>query len=255
MSEEKTIQPVAIDPQQEAVFKQMIDAGVFFGKRKSKTHAKMKPYILHSRNGVEIINLQKTQEGADRAMAFLKQKAATGATILVVGTQLTITDAVTALATELHLPFVTKRWLGGTITNFAVIGKRIEYLKKLKRDLAAGAFDKYTKKERVMIEKEMRRLDEFLGGVESLTKIPDVMLVIDPRVHEAAVAEAHHAKIPVIAFTNIDANPESVEYPVVGNTNGLASVGWFLNEVAKVLRVSMINQPAPTAQTSESSAS
>ncbi len=250
MAEEKAPMPVSIDPQQEAAFKQMLEAGVFYGKRKSKTHPKMKPYVLHNRNGIEVINVQKTQESLDRALAFLRSRVSAGAQMIVVGTQPTLADLVASFAAEFNLSSVSNRWLGGTITNYAIIGKRIEHLKKLKRDLAAGAFDKYTKKERVMIEKEIKRLQELLGGVEFMTKLPDLMLVIDPKVHDAAVREAHHAKIPVIALTNVDTNPDFVEYPVVANTNGVASVTWFLNNVREVLKTSAVNtKPVENAVT------
>ncbi|MEN9342095.1 MAG: small subunit ribosomal protein [Candidatus Parcubacteria bacterium] len=237
MPEEKSTQsviPVSIDPAHEADFKEMIDAGVFFGRRKSKVHPRMKPYILHNRNGIEVINLQKTRDGLQKSLDFLRDRLAKGATVLIVATQPILADSITELATAFNILFVTNRWLGGTITNFSIISKRIEYLKKLKKDLASGAFDKYTKKERVMIEKEMRRLEELLGGVEMMTRLPDVMIVVDPTLHKAAVLEARRGHIPVIALTNVDSDPDYVDHMVLGNTNSIASVGWFLKHLRRV---------------------
>jgi small subunit ribosomal protein S2 len=139
-------------------FKELVDVGLFYGRVKSKTHPRMRPYILMTRNGVEVINLAKTKEAVEVACEFVKEKVAKGGGVLFLGTQ-PQAHAVSQFV-EMGFPAVTRRWLGGTLTNFRIISRRIEYFKKLKTDFAASAFDRYTKKERLGIEKELVRLEE-----------------------------------------------------------------------------------------------
>ncbi len=169
----------------EEASREMIDAGVFCGRKKSKINPKMKDYVIANRGGIGIINLAKTVEAVDKAAGLLKEKVKGGGLLLIVGTQPPAEEGILKLANKFNLPSVTTRWAGGTITNFKIISKRIEYFKKLRGDLASGALtDKYTKKERLMLEKELGRLTELFGGLESLTREPDVLIIIDPNLHE-----------------------------------------------------------------------
>ena len=173
MSEEKTttttttekavpMSPEELYPSEE--FREMVEAGVFFGRKKSKTHPKMKPAVLTNRNGIEIINLAKTTEDLEKAVEFLQQKAQEGALMLVVATQ-PAAASMEGLAKEFGFPYVSRRWIGGTLTNFKIIRSRIDYFKKLRADWEQKAFDKYTKKERVLIEREIEKLRELMGGL------------------------------------------------------------------------------------------
>lgn len=215
----------------EAASREMIEAGVFYGRKKSKTNPKMREFVLASRGGIEIINLARTAETLESAIAFLKEKVRKGGLILFVGTAPAAEEAVAALAKKFNFPYATNRWAGGTITNFKVLSKRIEYFKKLRKDLAAGAFQGYTKKERSDLEKELQRLENIFGGLESLTKEPDVLVVVDPNFHSTAVREAKKMKIPVIALANLDTDPDFVDHLVIGNDKAQKSIGWFLEKL------------------------
>lgn len=219
-----------VSPEAE-IFKGMIDAGVFYGRKKSKTNPKVKSFIYSNRGGVEIIDLAKTLEGMNEAVEFLKRKVGGGGTVLLVGTQPSAAN-VLKIATELDLPVVARRWIGGTLTNFKTISKRIEYLKKLKSDMASGALDKYTKKERLQMDREIKRLEHLIGGLVNLMREPDVLVVVDPVLHLSAVREARRLKIPIVAFGNTDSDPDFIDYLVVGNNAARKSVDWFLERVS-----------------------
>lgn len=239
----------------EPALREMITAGVFYGRRKNRTHPRMRQYVLHNRNGIEIINLSKTQDMMEATAAFLKGRAAAGGNILVVGTQPAFEDLLLKFAKDLELPVVTRRWLGGTLTNHKIIYKRIEHLKKLRTDLTAGVFEKYTKKERAGIEREMHRLEELVGGIESLAKLPDAVIIIDPPSQNSVVREAKQIKSPIIAFANVDTDPDTVDYFVLGNTKSRESISWFLLKIGEAIRAgraaAIAAQPVVPAQTPE----
>lgn len=214
--------------------REMMDAGVFYGRKKSKTNPKMRPFVLANRGGIEMINLQMTEELMDQAAAFIKERVRNNGLVLLVGTGPAAQPSVVELAEKFALPYVTTRWVGGAITNFRIIQKRIEHLKTLRTDLASGALAaKYTKKERLSMERELKRLEELMGGLELLTKEPDLLIVIDPMLHHTAVSEANIKHIPVIAFANVDADPDKVQYIVPGNDKAKKSIKWFADRVAK----------------------
>jgi len=211
--------------------REMIDAGVFYGRKKSKTNPKMRQFILVNRGGIEIINLQKTGEALDSALGFIKEKVRQNALVLLVGTEPAAEASVTRLAKKFNFPYVVSRWVGGAITNFKIIVKRIEYLKKLRSDLASGALEKYTKKERLELEREMKRLTELMGGLENLSREPDIVIMVDPNLHHTALREARHKKIPVVALGNVDADPDDIDYLVPGNDKAKKSIDWFFEKV------------------------
>ena len=212
----------------------MMDAGVFYGRKKSKTNPKMRPFVLGNRGGIEIINLQKTEELMDSAAAFIKERVRNNGLVLLVGTEPAAEVSVTALAKKLGIPYVTTRWVGGAITNFKIINKRVEHLKQLRTDLASGALvSKYTKKERLDMGKEMERLEILMGGLENMTKEPDLVILIDPILHHTALSEANTKKIPVVALANVDADPDKIAYLVPGNDKAKKSIEWFLERVGK----------------------
>lgn len=241
MIEESTIDKEG-DLFPEESLKEVVEAGVFYGRKKTKTHPKMKPYVLTNRGGIEIINLYKTLEGLEQSMNFVKAKAQ--GVILLLGTQPAAFQRIVKLAQEFGYPYVVSRWLGGTLTNFKIISKRVEYLKKLRADAATGVFEKYTKKERAIIESKMNHLEEVLGGLENLNRLPDVLLVVDPNLHTTAVREAKRLKIPVLAFANIDGDPSDLDYFVVGNNKSRKSVEWFLGKMEQAMREGKSATPA-----------
>ena len=216
--------------------KEMVDAGVFCGRTKLKTHPRMRPYILSTRNGVEIFHLGKTLEKMGDALDFLKAKVSAKGTVLFIGTQPAAQQILEDASKELSIPSVTVRWLGGTLTNFKVISKRVEYLKKLRSDFSTGAVEKYTKKEQLGLRKEMEKLEELFSGIENMAGKPDVIVLIDPVLHKAAMSEAKRLSIPVIAYTNSDVNPEEIEYMVPGNTKSRSSIDWFMGKIKAVIK-------------------
>ncbi len=211
--------------------REMMEAGVFYGRKKSKTNPTMRPFIIANRGGVEIINLQKTEELLEKATAFIREKVGNGGLVLLVGTSPGAQTSITDLARRFTLPSVTVRWVGGTITNYKIIAKRVEHLKKLRTDLASGALDKYTKKERLDMEREVQRLTDLMGGLENLTKEPDLVVIVDPVLHKTALNETLKKKVPVIALANVDADPDEIAYLVPGNDKAKKSIDWFLEKV------------------------
>jgi len=215
----------------------MVEAGVFVGRTKMKTHPRMRPFILTTRNNVEIINLGKTLEKLDEATEFIKSKVIAKAPILFVGAQPASEEGLLKLGNEFTLPTVTVRWLGGTMTNYKVISKRLEYYKKLKADWKAGAFQqKYTKKEQLGIQRELDKLTELMSGLENMAARPEVLVVIDPVAHKAAVREARKLGIPIVAYANTDTDPDDVDYLIPGNTKARSSVNWFLEKLSEAIR-------------------
>jgi small subunit ribosomal protein S2 len=231
--------------------RELIDAGVFYGRKKAKTHPRMKPFILTNRNGIEIVNIEKTKSVLEEAMTFLAGRVATGGNVLFIGTQ-PPAEGVMDVAKEFNFPYVDRRWLGGTLTNLKVILTRIEYYKKLKHDSEKGLLDKYTKKERLMLEKELIKMKETMEGLETLSGLPSVVVVVDSNLHLTAVREARCMKIPVIAFVNTDSDPDLVDYAVVGNNKARTSINWFLGKIRETVRAS--KQAAPKAEPKAESA-
>jgi small subunit ribosomal protein S2 len=241
MSDTETKASVAEEAQEPAApmdpaIKEMMDAGVFFGRTKAKTHPRVKQFVIANRNGIDILNLEKTQEQIQAALSFVKAKATRGANMILVGTQPPANETLKKLGAEFGIPAVTLRWLGGTLTNYRVISHRVEYFKKLKNDLATNAFAGYTKKEQLDLQKEATKMEEIFSGLEAMAARPDVLIVIDPVFHKTAVAEARRLGIPVVALANSDADPDAIEYSVLGNTKARTSIIWFLEQIATAIR-------------------
>lgn len=215
--------------------REMIDAGVFYGRKKSKMNPKMRQFVLTNRGGIEIINLQRTMELLEKAMGFVKEKVRQNALVLLLGIAPAAEASVLRLAKKFNYPYATYRWVGGAITNFKIITKRIEHLKKLRSDLASGAFDKYTKKERLELEREMKRLTELMGGLENLTHEPDLVIMVDPNLHHTALREARRKNIPVVALANVDADPDDLDYLVPGNDKAKKSIDWFFEKMERAI--------------------
>lgn len=261
MSEEVlngTISPDQAELLLKEIPKDLLESGVFYGRRKKMSHPRAQSYVLTNRNGIEVINPLKIVETLEPALNFIKQVSAENGFLLFVGTQTIIEKEILKVAEELGMPHVTKRWLGGTLTNYKVISKRVEYYLKLKKDLASNALSNYTKKERLDFEKEANRLEGFVSGLEKLTKMPNALIVVDPKEHITAVREAKIMKIPVVALTNIDFNPELIDYPIVGNTKSRKSISWFLEKIVVAYRegvalrkVDAHSENAPTEQKKE----
>lgn len=220
-----------IEEEKLPILEEMMKVGLFWGHKKSKTHPRMKPFIYTTRNGVEIIDIVKTLEALENALTFIKSKVSTGGVVMLVGTTPVAKQVVKEYAEKMNLPYVVERWLGGTLTNFKTLSKRIAYFKKLKSDKAAGKLEKYTKKERLDIDREITKLTTSFSGTENMETLPQVMFVVDAAHNMIAVNEAKKMKIPVVAIVNTDINPEILNYPVPCNDRTKEGVRWIMERL------------------------
>jgi small subunit ribosomal protein S2 len=217
------------------VLEEMTKAGILYGRKKTKTHPRMKPYIYATRNTIEIFDLSHTLSELDKAIEFLKEVVKKSGLILIIGTQPAAKSLIKEFALKFSFPYVVDRWLGGTLTNFKTLSQRTAYYLKLKADQESGALEKYTKKERTMLDKEIKKLGVNFGGLEKLTRRPDAIILIDSNIHETAVREARRLNIPIIALINSDSDPEKITYPIPGNSNAKSSIEWMLKRMEESL--------------------
>lgn len=212
----------------------MYSSGLHLGYSATSCHPKMKPYIFGLRNGVEIFDLDKVKKSFDLAKNFVKELGREKKVILFVGTKKESRDVVEKNAGRLGMPFVKERWIGGTLTNFKQIKSRIDYLSELKKKRETGDLDKYTKKERLQIERKIEKMELYFGGlVENFKFLPSAVLVIDPKHEKTSINEANQMKIPTISLLNSDCDPSKISYPAPGNDNSLSSVLYFIEEMVK----------------------
>ena len=215
--------------------KELLQAGVHFGHQTKRWNPKMKPFIFGQRNGIYIIDLQRTVEQFERAAQFAASMAAQGRKILFVGTKRQAKDTVQEEAARCGMPFVNTRWLGGTLTNFQTIQKSIRKLRQLERgaeDARAGQKTGLTKKERSILEKEKVRLQKVLAGIRDLDTRPDAIFVIDPKKDYIAVAEARRLDIPVIAVADTNCDPDGIDYVIPGNDDAIRAIRLFCSRIA-----------------------
>ncbi len=216
------------------ITKEMMGFGLMYGHKKSKTNPKFKKYIFTTRNGIEIIDLTQTLSALEPAIEFFKNKINNKGLILMVASQPAAREAVEKLAEKFNFAYINDRWIGGTLTNFRVISQRIEYFKKAQLGLEKGEFDKYTKKERLMISRDIQRMEKMFSGLKNLTKLPDAIFMIDSSLkgHATAVREAKIMKIPIIAILDNDDNPEIADYLIPANDHSKMSIDWIVNRIA-----------------------
>jgi len=214
---------------------EMAKAGLHFGHRTSRVHPKMKPYLFGVRNGVHLIDLEKTAEKLKEALAFIRQLISEDKTLLLIGTKVQVKELVKSTAKECGLPYVAERWLGGTFTNFETIKKRIDYFKNLEKKKAEGELEKYTKKERIEIDKELKDLETKVGGIKELTKLPDAIFVLDMIKDKLAVKEAKSKGVKVIALCDTNCDPTLVDYPVPSNDDAISAVKYILDKVKETI--------------------
>ena len=208
-----------------------------YGYSRTRRHPSMKPFIESNHNGVDFINLDKTAEQLDNAISFLKSVQGAGKTILFVGVKPEIRQVVKEVALSLNSPYIAERFIGGTLTNFPQMKKRIEKLHDLLKKKETGELAVYTKKEQLLIQRDIDRLDRDFGGISSLTNIPAAIVIVDPRHEEMCVKEATRLHIPVVALANTDCTLEGIEYPVVGNDGSVGSVRFVLETIKEALAV------------------
>jgi len=214
---------------------QMLKAGMHFGHRTSKWHPKMKPYIFTSRNGVHIINLVKSRQMLGVAIDFIEQFSAENKTILFVGTKIQVKDKIKKMAIEIKMPYVTEKWLGGSLTNFSVIKKMINKYNTLISDKESGKLSKYTKKEQLDFDREIIRLENKVGGLKDLKKVPDAIFIWDIKNEKTAVTEAKKKNIPIIAICDTNVNPDGIKYIIPSNDDATKTVKLLLNYVKEAI--------------------
>ena len=213
--------------------KAMLDAGVHFGHQTQRWNPKMKPYVFTDRGGIHIIDLHKTVDHAKKAADFVKKTAAEGGSLIFVGTKKQAVEPIQEAAKSCGQFYVTKRWLGGMLTNFSTIKASIDRLKKIDQMREKGELDFFSKKERAGIEKEYQRLVEYLDGIRDMKDMPSAMFVVDLNMEHIAVAEAKRLGIPVIGIADTNVDPESADYPIPGNDDAIRSIKLFAGLVAE----------------------
>jgi small subunit ribosomal protein S2 len=233
MAEEQIIEPKAA-PQSQS--QEMLEAGLHFGHKTSKTHPKMKQYISGMRNTIHLIDVAKTKEKLDEAVAYIKELKKEGKTLLLVGTKIQISPFIKEAGKELSVPYVSQRWIGGTLTNFGTIKKRAEYLKEMEQKRAEGELEKYTKKEQLEFDREITKLEMKFGGIKNMEAKPDAIFVFDIDENDIAVREAKKMNIPVIGIVDTNINPESVDYPIPANDDAVSAVKYIVDKVKEALK-------------------
>ncbi len=215
--------------------KQLLEAGVHFGHQTRRWNPKMAPYIFTERNGIHIIDLQKTVKKVNDAYAFARDIVAEGGEILFVGTKKQAQSSVKEEAERCEMPFVNARWLGGMLTNFTTIRRRIGRLEQLRKMEVDGTFDMLPKKEVIGLQGEIEKLEKFLGGIKNMKKIPAAMFIVDPRKERIAVAEAKKLNIPIIAIVDTNCDPDEIDAIIPGNDDAIRAVKLIAETIANAV--------------------
>ena len=215
--------------------KQLLEAGVHFGHQTRRWDPKMAEYIFQARNGIHIIDLQKTSKKIDEAYAFMREQAEAGKTVLFVGTKKQAQDCMKEAAEKSGMYYVNQRWLGGMLTNFDTIQKRVQRLNELETMQEDGTFDVLPKKEVILLKKEMEKLEKNLGGIKEMKEIPGVLFVVDPKKERIAILEARKLNIPVVGLVDTNCNPEDVDYAIPGNDDAIRAVKLIADVMANAV--------------------
>ena len=235
--------------------KQLLEAGVHFGHQTRRWNPKMAEYIFTERNGIYIIDLQKTVKKLEDAYMVVRDIAASGQDILFVGTKKQAQDSIREEAIRCGMPYVNARWLGGMLTNFRTIRRRLDRLTQLKKMEADGTFELLPKKEVIKLNGEIEKLEKFLGGITNMKKIPGAMFIVDPRKERIAVAEAHKLGIPIIAIVDTNCDPDEIDYVIPGNDDAIRAVrlisGAMANAVIEGRQGNEATEEAPAAEGNE----
>ncbi|HEX7040903.1 MAG TPA: 30S ribosomal protein S2 [Trueperaceae bacterium] len=232
--------------------KQLLEAGVHFGHETKRANPKMKRYIFAERNGIFIIDLQKTLVESEKAFDFLKGVAQRGGTILFVGAKKQAQEILAAEARRCGMPYINERWLGGLLTNFKTIRTRVDRLKELEQMFEDESILRFTKKEQIDLGKEMHRLQRYLGGIRNMSRLPDALFVIDPTKEAIAVKEANKLGIPVVGLADTDSDPDVLDYIVPGNDDAIRSIQLITARLADLIvevrgGVEEVVEPSPAA--------
>ncbi len=223
---------------------QMFGVGAHYGYGKSRRHPSVSSYIYATKNKGDIIDLEKTVLMLGDAENFVKSLGALNKVVLFVGTKPEARVITKATAESINMPYVTERWIGGTLSNFVEIKKRIAELENYRKDSVEGGLEKYTKKERTVMAKKMEKLAKYYSGLIGLKKIPDAVFIIDTRAEHIAATEARKSSVPVVALVNSDSNIKDIDYPIVGNDAGIPSIDLFSKAIGSAYKMGQASVPA-----------
>lgn len=229
---------------EELSLQEMLKRGVHFGHQARRWHPKMKPYIFSIRSGIHIIDLEKTAERLRVAYEFLQSIAKSGGTVLFIATKRQAKAVVEQVAREVKMPYVTERWLGGTLTNFENISRLVRHLQDLRSQQEHGQLAKYTKREQVQFAKEIAELEQLVGGIERLQKLPQAIFMIDLKREKTALREARKMKVPVVAMVDTNCNPDLVEYPIPTNDDASKAIEFIVQFIGKAFAGTGTVEPA-----------
>jgi small subunit ribosomal protein S2 len=213
-----------------------MEAGVHYGYSRTRRHPTVTKFIYGTKDKVDIIDLDKTIPQIEAAANFLQGLAASGKMVLFVGVKPESRGAVQEIATLLHQPYVTERWIGGILTNFSEIKRRIQKLEDMKEKMASGELAKFTKKEQLLMAREMERLNKYFSGLLGVTKLPDALVIVDSKKEHIAVAEARKSNIPVVAIGNSDCSIRAIDYPIIANDSSASSIAAILGILKDALQ-------------------
>lgn len=212
--------------------KALLETGVHFGHRARKWNPKMKPYIFTERNGIHIIDLQQTLAYMNEIYAMVRDIVADGGTVLFVGTKRQAQETIAQEATRCGMPYVNQRWLGGTLTNWRTVRERLETMKRLERQRDEGVFDRLTKKEQLLLDRKIDKLHLRFGGIRNMTRLPDILYVVDVRREVTAVKEANILNIPVIALVDTNCDPDPIDYVIPANDDAIRAIRLLTSKIA-----------------------
>lgn len=227
---------------------ELLEAGAHFGHKKERSFPRAKKFVFTIRDSIFVIDLEKTVEGLKNAIEFLQKALQSGQTILFVGTKRQAKETVKKTAENLKMPYVTQHWLGGTLTNFETIHKNLKKLSQLEELVKTEDFQKYTKKERQRIEEKIVRLNLIFGGLRDLSRLPDVLFIVDTAKENVAVSEARKVNIPIIGICDTNANPDLVDFPIPANDDSEKAIQLILGKVEEALNVSKVTVKEAVSQ-------
>ncbi len=215
---------------------ELLEAGSHFGHKKERSHPRAKDFIFTLKEGVYVIDLDKTRDYLEKALDFLKRQASSGKTVLFVGTKRQAKDIVKRVAENVHMPYVTHRWLGGTLTNFETIKRNLTELERLENQTKSPEYEALTKKEKKIITDKLNRLKIIFEGIKELKNLPDAIFIVDAHKESGVIAEANRMEIPVVAICDTDANPDKINYPIPSNDDAPKSIEMIMGLIEKELK-------------------
>ena len=221
---------------------QLFNAGAHYGYSKTRRHPSLSSYIYATKNKTDIIDIEKTKIMLDEAMEFIKSLGSQNKTVLFVGTKPEAKEVIKGMAESLNMPYVSERWIGGTLSNFTEIKKRINELEKYNKESTTGELEKYTKKERVVMAKKMEKLARYYTGLLSLKKAPDAIYIVDAKAEHIATTESRKSNVPVVALVNSDSNIKSIDYPIVCNDAAIPSIRIFTDSIVRAYKMGQMSK-------------